>query len=180
MIDNPPPKGNFTKISNAVLRDKSLDFLSRGILVYMLSHVRNWNHTIDQLRALVEEDGRLVGRILFRQAIHQLEAAGYVHREYIREGGRIKTMQWWFHNKPIPESQRTAPLKTKAQPNGRIPNGRILPSRILPVRNLQNNRRQINEEDHDERRNGVERKEKHNETPYPLGLTDDDLECVED
>lgn len=100
---------DFTLLPNSILRSKSLDFSAKGILVMMLSHTEEWKATMEQLMEYCHEGVAINRRINFRKAIHQLEAAGYAKRAYIRKCGKIMTTVWHWYDEPIPVGERSRP-----------------------------------------------------------------------
>lgn len=188
MIFNSDPKRDYTKIPHSVSRCKSLDYLSRGILIFMLSHEHKWNYTMEQLQALVNPKAKLIKMTIFRKAIRQLEEAGYARRRYVRDAGKIREVLWDFHANPISPDKRSKPLKEKkpqiTQPNVHLS---TLDSSTLDKLNVDkptNIRRLMDKEDYSERRDSIEGRRVYEggsslvDRPVGFGLTEADLECL--
>ena len=71
--------GNFTWMKNIHLRDRFLSLKAKGLLSVMFSLPRDWDCTITGLAYISKE-----GVSAIRGTIKELEAAGYITRERIR------------------------------------------------------------------------------------------------
>jgi hypothetical protein len=102
---------NFTTLPNSLLQDKALSFRARGLLAMMLSMPDNWQ----TYHSWITEQGQ-EGEEALRTAVRELEAAGYVTREQLREHGKVCGFLWKWHTSPIPVGERTKfRVSTKAQ-----------------------------------------------------------------
>ncbi|MGN0779139.1 MAG: hypothetical protein ACI4MJ_08340 [Aristaeellaceae bacterium] len=89
--------GNFTWMKNIHLRDRCLSLKAKGLLSVMFSLPRDWDCTITGLAYISKE-----GISAIRAIIKELEAAGYITRERIRnEAGRLKDMKYTIHETPV-------------------------------------------------------------------------------
>ena len=89
--------GNFTWMKNIHLRDRFLSLKAKGLLSVMFSLPRDWDCTITGLSYISKE-----GISAIRATIKELEAAGYITRERIRNGaGQLKDMKYTIHETPV-------------------------------------------------------------------------------
>lgn len=83
-------EGRFTQIPNSWARDKKIGYRAKGILLLLMSHQSGWRITLE---ALAEDSPD--GITAVRTAITQLEEAGYLHREKVRDSqNRIIGSEW--------------------------------------------------------------------------------------
>lgn len=75
---------DFTVIRNAIFRDNTLSAKAKGVACEMLSLPPTWNFSI---RGLVTRFSD--GEASIRSALTELENAGYLRREQVREGGKF-------------------------------------------------------------------------------------------
>lgn len=79
------PTENFVQVHNDTVRDQSLTFEARGVLVYLLSRSASWNPCISD----ISEQGKL-GLNKTKRILAELEAAGYIKKNQARsEGNRF-------------------------------------------------------------------------------------------
>lgn len=89
--------GNFTWMKNIHLRDRFLSLKAKGLLSVMFSLPKDWDCTITGLAYISKE-----GVSAIRATIKELEAAGYITRERIRnEAGQLKDMKYTIHETPV-------------------------------------------------------------------------------
>ena len=105
----------YTVMSNHHLRDKGLSLKSKGLLSVILSLPDGWDYTVEGLAAICLE-----GRDAVRSAIQELEAAGYVRRERVREkSGRLGGCDYTVFEMPQTieaEPQPATDFPTQARP----------------------------------------------------------------
>ncbi len=76
---------NYTVMSNHHLRDKSLSLKAKGLLSQILSLLEEWDFTLQGLAYINQEQLDAI-----RQAVHELERAGYIVRARERDNrGRL-------------------------------------------------------------------------------------------
>ena len=73
-------QGNFTKISNNILKDKKLSMKDRGVLCTLISLPDGWDFSINGLSAIVPD-----GTSSIRASIENLEKLGYLVRTKTRD-----------------------------------------------------------------------------------------------
>lgn len=94
----------FTMVANATLEDDRLSIEARWLISYLLSKPDNW---IIRPRDLKKKSGR--GRDKVRAMMKELEEAGYLVREKVRENGKFKPDSFVINDDPAtPEPAQTA------------------------------------------------------------------------
>lgn len=89
---------NYTVMSNHHLRNPELSLKSKGLLSQMLSLPEEWDYTLKGLSKINRE-----GIDAIREAIRELERAGYVTRTRVRnEKGQLGAADYVIHEFPIP------------------------------------------------------------------------------
>lgn len=73
--------GNFSQITNDLLRDKTLSLTARGLLCFMLSYPDDWDFSI---KFLASGTGQKVGTI--KSSLAELKQCGYVHVVKVQNG----------------------------------------------------------------------------------------------
>ena len=85
-------------MSNHHLRNTDLSLKSKGLLSQMLSLPEEWDYTLKGLSQINRE-----GIDAIREAIRELERAGYVTRTRVRnEKGQLGTADYVIHEFPVP------------------------------------------------------------------------------
>ncbi len=86
----------YTVMSNYHLRDKSLSLKAKGLLSQMLSLPEDWDYTLKGLALINREKIDAI-----RQAIRELEQAGYIVRSRERdERGRLRGADYVIYEQP--------------------------------------------------------------------------------
>lgn len=89
---------NYTVMSNHHLRNTGLSLKSKGLLSQMLSLPEEWDYTLKGLSKINRE-----GIDAIREAIRELERAGYVTRTRVRnEKGQLGAADYVIHEFPVP------------------------------------------------------------------------------
>ena len=102
----------YTVMSNYHLRDKALGLKAKGLLSVMLSLPEDWDYTIAGLCKICD-----TGKDAIRQAIRELEAAGYISRQRIRdEDGTLGGTQYTIRELPEQFAQPMAGFPTQVNP----------------------------------------------------------------
>ena len=90
-------QGNYTIVSQNIMRDKSLTLAERGMLLTLLSLPDNWEFTIMGLCQILPE-----GKDKIANTLNALIKKGYVTREQSRSGGgRFGSTDLVVHETPI-------------------------------------------------------------------------------
>ena len=88
---------NYTVMSNHHLRNKELSLKGKGLLSLMLSLPDEWDYTVRGLTYICKD-----GEDCIRATIRELERAGYVKRERVRDAaGRFTSTEYVIHEHPI-------------------------------------------------------------------------------
>ena len=94
---------DYTVISNFHLRDKRLSLKAIGLLTVMLSLPDEWDYTLKGLAYINKE-----GIDAIREGVHELERAGYILRERVRnEQGQLKGTEYVIYEHP--QTERNEP-----------------------------------------------------------------------
>lgn len=80
----------FTQLPNAWLRDEDLSYRARGLLSMLMSHESGFRVT---LKGIADSSPR-EGLDAMREAVRELEAAGYLRRSRHRNTGRFEGDDW--------------------------------------------------------------------------------------
>ena len=87
---------DYTVMANHHLRDKSLSLKAKGLLSQMLSLPEEWDYTLQGLAYINREQIDAI-----RQAVHELERAGYIVRTRERDsGGRLRGAEYTIYEQP--------------------------------------------------------------------------------
>lgn len=107
----------YTVMSNYHLRDKALGLKAKGLLSVMLSLPEDWDYTIAGLCKICD-----TGKDAIRQAIRELEKAGYISRQRIRdENGTLGGTQYTIRELPEQSAQPMAGFPTQVNPTQEKP-----------------------------------------------------------
>ena len=88
----------YTVMSNHHLRNKELSLKAKGLLSQMLSLPEEWDYTLKGLSKINRE-----GIDAVREAVRELERAGYVTRTRVRnERGQLGAADYVIHEFPVP------------------------------------------------------------------------------
>ena len=92
---------NYTVMSNYHLRDMHLSLKAKGLLSVILSLPENWDYSVHGLSYICKE-----GADAIRQAIWELERAGYIFRSRVRnEKGQLKNAEYVIYEEPQENSE---------------------------------------------------------------------------
>ena len=87
---------DYTVMANYHLRDKSLSLKAKGLLSEMLSLPEEWDYTLQGLACINREQIDAI-----RQAVHELERAGYIVRTRERDSrGRLCGTEYSIYEQP--------------------------------------------------------------------------------
>ena len=106
----------YTVMSNHHLRNRALSLKAKGLLSQMLSLPEDWDYTLQGLAHINRESIDAI-----RQAIRELEQAGYIQRSRERdEKGRLRGADYVIFELPQPVV-RQRPLQSLPHHDGKIP-----------------------------------------------------------
>lgn len=95
---------NYTVMSNYHLRDMRLSLKAKGLLSMILSLPENWDYSVHGLSYICKE-----GVDAIRQAIWELERAGYIFRSRVRNAkGQLKNAEYVIYEEPQKKCEETA------------------------------------------------------------------------
>ena len=77
-------EGQYTNINQKIFRDTELSYKAKGLLCQMFSLPVDWEYSVVGLSQLAKD-----GKDSVRNAITELEEAGYLYRQEVRDKGRI-------------------------------------------------------------------------------------------
>ena len=87
---------NYTVVSNHHLRNRELSLKAKGLLSQMLSLPERWDYTLQGLAYINREQLDAI-----RQAVHELERAGYIVRARERDNrGRLCGTEYSIYEHP--------------------------------------------------------------------------------
>ena len=87
---------NYTVMSNHHLRNRELSLKAKGLLSQMLSLPEKWDYTLQGLAYINREQIDAI-----RQAVHELERAGYIVRTRERDNrGRLRGAEYTIYEEP--------------------------------------------------------------------------------
>ena len=87
---------DYTVMSNHHLRDKSMSLKAKGLLSQILSLPEEWDYTLQGLAYINREQIDAI-----RQAVHELERAGYIVRTRERDNrGRLRGAEYTIYEQP--------------------------------------------------------------------------------
>ena len=87
---------NYTVMANYHLRDKRLSFKAKGLMSFMLSLPEEWDYTVNGLSAFATD-----GRDGVREALRELETAGYLRMGQSRTSGKFGKTEYIITEKPF-------------------------------------------------------------------------------
>ena len=89
-------EGNFTVVSNTILRDNRLSLKTIGLFVKVLSLPSNWDFSEVGLANICKD-----GITTIRSALHELEDCGYLKRTKVYTKGKISDIEYDFYEHPV-------------------------------------------------------------------------------
>lgn len=92
-------KCNWSQIPNTWLKDKNLSLKAKGLISVMQSLPDNWDFSVRGLASILKE-----GVDAINAALQELESAGYLTREQIRENGKIIDTLYTLYEFPYTEN----------------------------------------------------------------------------
>lgn len=86
---------NFTIVDNYILKDKRLTLKAKGLLITVMGLPDTWDFKVNGIATLLKEGNRSL-----YAATNELIKYGYVTRERIYEGGKVKRWEYVFRERP--------------------------------------------------------------------------------
>jgi len=98
---------NYTVMSNHHLKNRNISLKAKGLLSVMLSLPDEWNYTLKGLAHICKE-----GIDSVRTAIKELEDAGYVQRNRLRnDKGKFSDIEYVIYENPMKTSEKQPKLE---------------------------------------------------------------------
>lgn len=89
-------RGNYTNISNVLVRDKRLSWKARGIFIYLWSQANEWQFYVSEIATHATDGERAL-----RSGIKELETYGYLKRVHSHsDSGSFDGMDWVLSDHP--------------------------------------------------------------------------------
>lgn len=83
-------RGNYTNVSNTLIRDKRLSWKARGIFIYLWSQANEWQFYVSEIATHATDGERAL-----RSGIKELETYGYLKRVHSHsDSGSFDGMDW--------------------------------------------------------------------------------------
>ena len=99
-------QGNYTVVSQNIMRDNNLSLTERGMLLTLLSLSDNWNLTIKGLSQILPD-----GKEKISKTLNSLIEKGYVTRERSKEDERITIVSVTKEGEVLKEQCKDIPIK---------------------------------------------------------------------
>lgn len=134
-------EGKFTQFPNSWARDKRIGFRAKGILALLMSHSQGWRISLSSLA-----DGSPDGITAIRTAIQELEEAGYLTRNLVRnEKAQVEASEWVISD-PF-DKDENLPLENLTSENltsGNLTSGNLT---LKNIYNKEHNNKENNSKD---------------------------------
>lgn len=125
-------KAQFYNLPTTIVDDDRLSWEARGLLVYLLSKPDKWTVQVrDLINRTKNAIGKSAGKDKVYSIINELRAAGYIYREFKREGGSFVGVDYEVSETPdldaaaeylrSLESKTNAPFPDSAETAGQPP-----------------------------------------------------------
>lgn len=102
-------RGNYTNISNQLIRDSRLSWKARGIFAYLWSQADEWDFYVSEVSKHATD-----GRDALRSGLKELERYGYLTRKPSSgTGGQFDGMSWVLTDKPAESAENPVDGETR-------------------------------------------------------------------
>ncbi len=102
-------RGNYTNISNQLIRDSRLSWKARGIFAYLWSQADEWDFYVSEVAKHATD-----GRDALRSGLKELEKYGYLTRKPSSgTGGQFDGMSWVLTDKPAESAENSIDGETR-------------------------------------------------------------------
>lgn len=120
-------KKDYTVIANHHLKNVELSLKAKGLLTLMLSLPPKWDYTIKGLSSICKD-----GQDSINSAVKELEKAGYVTRQRIRNAkGHLTTVEYIIREEPVDESEEKENTPKREKPKQENPE-QVKPKQDIP------------------------------------------------
>lgn len=111
-------RGNYTNISNQLIRDSRLSWKARGIFAYLWSQADEWDFYVSEVAKHATD-----GRDALRSGLKELEKYGYLTRKPSSDtGGQFDGMSWVLTDKPTGSAENSVDGKTRQNASKSVEN----------------------------------------------------------
>lgn len=105
-------RGNYTNISNQLIRDSRLSWKARGIFAYLWSQADEWDFYVSEVAKHATD-----GRDALRSGLKELEKYGYLTRKPSSDtNGKFDGMDWVLTDKPAGSAENTVNGEIQQKP----------------------------------------------------------------
>lgn len=112
----------YTIVGNDILESTELSWKAKGLLAYMLGRPDKWEFSERALYTMFPD-----GQTATRSGIKELEDAGYLYRERVRENGKVAGCVWHVFQSPANEDEiHDLVFQTGENPTGESTNNKLL------------------------------------------------------
>lgn len=112
----------YTIVGNDMLESTKLSWKAKGLLAYMLGRPDNWEFSEKALYTMFPD-----GQTSTRSGIKELEDAGYLYRERVRESGKVAGCVWHVFQNPVTSEEiHDLVFQTGLNPTGETTNNKLL------------------------------------------------------
>lgn len=104
-------RGNYTNVSNIVVRDSRLSWKARGIFLYLWSQANEWQFYVSEVATHATD-----GESALRSGLKELEHYGYLERNHRHNNsGSFDGMDWILTDKPEQDFDHYAENRNDAE-----------------------------------------------------------------
>lgn len=89
-------KKNFSMVSNIIAKDNTISLKAKGMCLILVHFPDNWHFYEEKLQECCMDK-----RTAISNALKELENAGYLHREQLREKGKFANKIWIFSDEGL-------------------------------------------------------------------------------
>ncbi|WP_041963810.1 hypothetical protein [Sulfurospirillum cavolei] len=89
-------KKNFSMVSNIIVKDNSISLKAKGMCLILVHFPENWHFYEENLQECCIDK-----RTAISNALKELEDAGYLYREQLREKGKFSNKIWIFSDEGL-------------------------------------------------------------------------------
>lgn len=114
----------YTIVGNDILESTTLSWKAKGLLAYMLGRPDKWEFSEKALYSQFPD-----GQTATRSGIKELEDAGYLYRQRVREGGKVAGCVWHVFQRPQTEEE----IHDLVFQTGQIPTGETTNNKLLNI-----------------------------------------------
>lgn len=135
--------GNYTNISNVLVRDSRLTWKARGIFLYLWSQADNWQFYVKELLTHAPE-----GKESLQNGLKELEEYGYLQRinRHSDKSGKFGGLEWILDDNPVDgQNSQNSEKKSGLPSDGKTVQRKNRPPENSSLRNNNNKNYQYKE-----------------------------------